>query len=211
YYNAVSDNSQDEQVYVTTAFPIGTVLYDYSGAHGITADTVTNFFGDNSNHRVLVRTAPAGHTIANAYGHGYSIWAPAPPGVTVTSVNVLYNYLATYTPTRNTQTTQEWEMADDLGDCNCNSLGQSGKLPSNSTNQRVVGKIFVATGKQVTYKVTPQIDGSKVTAFLCDLTGNMVNLDSGVTTAANPLTGTYTPTADGWLTVKLRNTNNTTA
>jgi glycosidase len=209
YYSAVSDNSQDELVYVTTQFPIGTVLYDYSGAHGITADTVTNFFGDNTNHRVLIRTAPVGHTIANANGHGYSIWAPAPPGVTVASVNTLYNYLVTYTPTRNPQTTQEWEMADDLGDCNCNSSGQSGSLPSNSTNQRVVGKIFVANGKQVTYKVIPQTDGTNVTAFLCDLNGNMVSLDSGITTNASPLTGTYTATSDGWLTIKLRNTNTT--
>jgi hypothetical protein len=90
-------------------------------------------------------------------------------------------------------------------------LGQSGALPSNSTNQRVVGKIFVANGKQVAYKVYPQTDGTNVTAFLCDLNGNLLSIDSGITTTASPLTGTYTPTADGWLTIKLRNTNNTSA
>lgn len=61
------------------------------------------------------------------------------------------------------------------------------------------------------YKIYPQTDGTNVTAFLCDLNGNMLNLDSGITTSAAPLTGTYTPTADGWLVVKLRNTNNTSA
>jgi len=47
-----------------------------------------------------------------------------------------------YQPSRNKRTIQEWEMADDLGDSHCNSLGYGGALPDNSTNQRVVGKIF---------------------------------------------------------------------
>jgi hypothetical protein len=208
-YNAVSDNSQDRQVYVTTQFPIGTVLYDYSGAHGISSNTVTNYFGDNSNHRVLVQTAPAGHTIPGANGHGYSIWAPYPG--TPTSVNDLYNYIATYTPQRNPQTTQEWEMADDLGDSHCSSLGQGGQIPANSTHQRVAGKIFAAANMPITYIIYPQIDGLNVTTSLWDNNGNKLAETAGITTNAAPLTNTYTPTTDGWIVMKVRSSNATQA
>lgn len=209
FYNVATDNSQDEQTYITTQFPIGTVLYDYSGAHGISSVTVTDNFGDLTNHRLLIQTAPVGHTITGANGHGYSIWAPYPG--TPTSVNDLYNYIATYTPQRNTQTTQEWEMADDLGDSHCLSLGYGGQIPSNSTHQRVAGKFFTDANQLITLIVTPAVDGNDITAGLYDLNGNLAAGSNGVITAAAPLTINYTPTAAGWLVVKLHNTNNTSA
>jgi hypothetical protein len=211
YYNSGADNNNDQEVYISCSFPIGTVLYDYSGAHGTSTVTVTDNFGDFNNHRVLIRTAPVGHMIAGAFGHGYSIWAPAPAGVTITSVQDLYNYLGTYAQPLSPVTTQEWEMADDLGDSHCKSLGQGGALPTNSSNQRVAGKIFSDANKLINYKVFPAADGRDLTLSLWDLDGNKLSEIQGVSTGAAPLTGTYTPTTTGWIIVKVRNTNNTQA
>lgn len=206
-FNSTSNNSADQQVYckVNDAWPIGTVLYDYSGAHGITTTTIP------ADRRVLISTSPVGHTIANAYGHGYSIWAPAPVGVTVTSVNDLYNHLASYNQPRATTTQQEWEMADDLGDSHCESLGQGGALPTNSTNQRVAGKIYVTAGQPITYFVKPEVNGTNITVALWDLDGNKLHEISGVTSTSSPLTGTYSTNYSGWVVVKVRNTTNTQA
>ena len=205
-FSPVSDNSQDQEVWVSVdASWAGKVLYDYSGAHGITTTTV---FNDN---RVYIKTAPNGHNIAGAYGHGYSIWAPAPAGVNFTTVNDLYNYIATYAPSRNTSTTQEWEMADDLGDSHCQSLGQGGKLPDNSTNERIAGRIFAASGKAITCQVSPEIDGKDLTISLYGADGSLLATASGVSTVAAPSMVTYNPIADGWVTAKVRNTANTYA
>jgi len=207
FFTPANNNTADQQVWVTVnaAWPAGTVLYDYSGAHGITTTTIAN------DKRVLISTSPVGHNISNAFGHGYSIWAPAPPNVTVTSVNDLYNYLASYNQPRATNTQQEWEMADDLGDSHCESLGQGGALPANSTNQRVAGKIYTASGQQITYFVKPEMDGTNLTISLWDLDGNKLHEVSGSTSTANPLTANYTPTYTGWVVVKVRNTTTTTA
>jgi alpha-amylase len=206
-FSSVSNNTADQKVYckVNDSWAVGTVLYDYSGAHGINTISIP------ADRRVYIQTAPVGHTITNSYGHGYSIWAPAPPGVTVTSVNDLYNYLATYQPTRSTTTQQEWEMANDLGDSHCESLGQGGALPTNSTNQRVAGKIYVAAGLPITYYVKPEVNGTNITVSLWDLDGNMIHQISGNTSTSSPLTGTYSTSFTGWVVVKVRNTNNTQA
>lgn len=206
-FNSTNNNSADQQVFckVNDAWPIGTVLYDFSGAHGISTVTIPN------DRRVLIRTAPVGHTIPNAFGHGYSIWAPAPPGLNIASVNDLYNHLATYQQPRATTTQQEWEMANDLGDSHCESLGQGGDLPTNSTNQRVAGKIYVATAQQITYFVKPEFNGTNITISLWDLDGNKLHEISGVTSGSSPLTGNYMPTTSGWVVVKVRNTSNAQA
>ncbi len=201
----ISDSyDTDQEVWVTVDDSwVGKTLYDYSGAHGISTSEVYN------DRRVLIKTACVGHTIADANGHGYSIWAPAPEGVTVTSVQDLYDHLATYSPSRSAETTQEWEMADDLGDSHCQSLGQGGKLPASSTNQRVAGKIFVAGGETITYKVFPEVNNTNVTTSIWNLDGTKLHEMSGVTSTASPLTGVFTSSADGWITVKIRNTTNT--
>ncbi len=205
-FNSVSNNSQDQETWVTVdAGWVGKNLIDYSGAHGLTTTTV---FPDR---RVLIKTAPNGHTIPGAYGQGYSIWAPAPDGITFNSVNDMYNYLATYSPGRNTSTTQEWEMADDLGDSHCKSLGQGGRIPDNSTNERVAGRIFAAAQKTITIKVLPEFDGRNLTVSIYDKTGAQVATGSGVSTVANPLRLTHVPASDGWYNIKVRNSESNIA
>ena len=203
-YSPASNNTADQQVWVTcnTAWIPGTILYDYSGAHGIGGSTI------QSDRRVLIKTAPCGHNIPGALGHGYSIWAPYPNG-TPTSVQDLYNYIATYDQPRVRTTQQEWEMADDLGDSHCASLGQGGQLPANSTNQRVAGKIFVQSGTNVAYYLKPAVDNTNISISLWDLDGNKLSEASGNSSAASPISGSFSTTYTGWITIKVRNANAT--
>lgn len=205
-FSSTSTNSNDQQVWVNVADAswIGKALYDYSGAHGVTTSVV------QPDGRVLIKTAPTGHNISGARGHGYSIWAPAPTGVTFTTVQDIYGYLATYTPPRDPSTTQEWEMADDLGDSHCLGLGQGGALPTNATNERVAGRVFAKAGTTITSVVTPEVDGRNITYTLYDNNGLAVATVAGVATTAAPLTVNYNVTADGWYVAKVRNTNNAT-
>lgn len=206
-YAAVNNNGSDQQVWVNVGDPtwIGKALYDFSGAHGLTTTTV------QADGRVLIKTAPNGHSITGAYGHGYSIWAPLPIGATFNSVADIYAYLSTFTPTRSTLTTQEWEMADDLGDSHCQSLGQGGRLPDNSMNERMAGRVFAAGGQPITCTVSPEVDGRDITVTIYNLQGQQVATASGISTLAAPLTLNHTPAVDGWLNVKVRNTGNSYA
>jgi alpha-amylase len=177
-----------QSAYVDTDFAAGTVLKDYSGANGSTTYTVPN------DKRVRVNTPPVNP--ANGW-YGYSVWAP---------VNAASQ--SAYVPQRSAQTIQEWDMADDLGDSHCSSLGQGGQLPANSTHQRVVGKIFAASGSPLNYLLTPTVDGNNVTMSLWDNQGNQLDEVSGQPTAAAPLSKSFTPAADGWIVIKIRNTDN---
>jgi len=206
FYNTASNNTQDQEVYVSVGNTgwYNTDLYDYSGAHGV---TTTRVFGDG---RVLIKTAPVGHTIAGARGHGYSVWAPKPSGVTFNTVQDIYNYLATYAPARSTQTALEWEMADDLGDSHAKSLKQGGKLPNNSTAQRTAGRLYVATGKAITCKVFPEVDGRTLNVAIYNASGTtLLQQATGVSTAAAPLTITHNPASSKWVTIKVKNANTT--
>lgn len=203
-YNTTNNNSADQEVWVTVSNALKNKdLVDYSGAHGL---ITTHVFSDG---RVLIKTAPVAHTIAGANGHGYSLWAPVPTGVTFSSVNDMYNYLATYTPSRSSSTTQEWEMANDLGDSNINSLRQGGALPANSAAQRTVGRIFAAAGQTITYKVFPAVNGRSQTITLYS-GATVLAQSTGVSSNTAPLTGTYTPSASGWITIKVKHANTTT-
>ena len=206
FYNTASNNTQDQEVWVTVGNTswYNTDLYDYSGAHGVTVSRV------QADGRVLIKTAPVSHTIAGARGHGYSVWAPKPAGVTFTTVQSIYNYLATYAPTRSTLTVQEWEMADDLGDSHAKSLKQGGKLPNNSTAQRTAGRIYSASSKVVTCKVFPEVDGRSLNVAIYNATGTtLLAQATGVATSAAPLTLTYTPTSAQWLMIKVKNSTST--
>ncbi|UEG48753.1 hypothetical protein LK994_08895 [Ferruginibacter lapsinanis] len=208
YGSAPYNNSVDQQVWVNVADAswIGKALYDYSGAHGVTTSVV------QPDGRVLIKTAVCGHVISGARGHGYSIWAPAPTGVTFTTVQDIYDYLKTYTPPRDPSTTQEWEMADDLGDSHCLGLGQGGALPTNATNERVAGRVFAKAGTTVTAVIDSiEVAGRDLTLTIYDNNGIAVATASGAANLASPITTTYTPAADGWLVTKVRNTNNATA
>ncbi|MBL7728331.1 MAG: T9SS type A sorting domain-containing protein [Dinghuibacter sp.] len=203
-YNTAADNTQDEEVWVSVGDPswYNQPLYDYSGAHGVSTTTV---FADG---RVLIKTAPVAHTIAGARGHGYSIWAPKPVGVTFATVNDIYNYLATYAPGRATTTIHEWEMADDLGDSHAKSLKQGGRLPDNSTAQRTAGRIYAATGKAITCKVFPEVNGRNLHVGLYNTSGTLLAQASGVASNTTPLTLNYTPTATGYISIRVKNNIN---
>lgn len=201
-YQFTNNNTTDQQVWVTvnTAWTPGTVLYDYSGAHGVTGRTI------QPDRRFQVATAPNGHFISGAFGHGYSIWAPYPGPGTPTTIQDLYNVLNTYNQSRDVTTTQEWEMADDLGDSHCASLGQGGHLPANSTNQRVVGKIFVQGGTNVTINVVLENAGTQCFVMLQDLEGN-----GSTSQLSSNGSAVFNVATTGWRTIKIRQATATQA
>jgi alpha-amylase len=206
-FAAVSDNSQDEEVWISVSDPNwrNIDLIDYSGAHGL---TTTRVYADG---RVLIKTAPVAHSITGANGHGYSIWAPVPAGTVFNNVNDLYAYLSTYTPSRNTATTQEWEMADDLGDNHVNSLRQGGQLPVNSTAQRTAGAIFVEASKPVTVLLYPQVNGRTQRIALHNSSNTIVASVTGTSSATAPLTLNFTPATTGWYQVRVNSATATQA
>ena len=180
----INDNWNTWQTdWVDSNFPPGTVLVDYSGANGSATRTVQN------DQRVEISTPPCDGSAANGR-RGYSIWAPQ-------------GIVSTYTPQRQTSTTQEWEMANDLGDSHCSSLQQGGALPDNSTAYRNVGKVFVNNIDPITYKLIPDDNTKDLTIELFDVDGNLLAAQNGVDT----LTGTYTASQEGWIDIKIRNTN----
>jgi alpha-amylase len=174
---------------VPTDFAVGTQLLDYSGANGTTVQTVVA--GAGGQGAVTISTPPCDGS-APLGRRGYSVWAPVGQAGSA------------YAPPRAPATTQEWEMADDLGDLNCQSLGQGGRLPDFSTNRRLVGKIYAQAGQPITYELYPELttNTSSVTIGLYDLRGNRLSTASGTTSAI----GTYTPASTGWLALKVQNT-----
>jgi len=207
-FAAVLDNSEDEEVWVTVGDMTwaGKQLIDFSGAHGL---TTTQVYPDG---RVLIKTAPAGHSIPEAYGHGYSIWAPLPDGVVFSTLNDLQRYLMTYTPSRAVQTVQEWEMANDLGDSHVNSLRQGGSLPSNSTAERIAGRIYAMAGTAVKVLVYPELNGRTQTAMIYSTSNAVVSQITGSSSNTAPLTLNFTPSASGWYSIRVKNgASNTSA
>lgn len=189
----VTDNFNDvQEVFVDTDFAPGTVLMDYSGANGLTTYTVP------ADQRTRVLTQPVNYPTDSGDYHGYSVWAPVPGNTPFTSVTAMQAYLATYNQTFNTVTTQEWEMADDLGDSNCQSLMQGGALPAGSTNIRTVGKIFVQNGTSITYRAE--------TANSVNLTfHNTDGTELHAATGSSLVTGSFSASYTGWVTAKIRN------
>lgn len=121
------------------------------------------------------------------YGRGVAIWAPKDA--------------IEYTPYRDHTTVQEWEMADDLGDSHCKSLGQGGQLPDKSCAQRLVGKVYVAEGKEVTAIMHPANEGNDITLAIYDLDGNLLDKSNGT----KDVTVNYSPTTSGWIAMKVWN------
>jgi alpha-amylase len=172
---------QNQWIY--TNFSPGTVLKDYSGANGSATVTV------DANGWVQINTPPVDPSLNIASRHGYSVWAPVGKDASV------------YAPSRPTTTTQEWEMANDLGDKHASSLTQGGTIPAASTNFRTVGKIYVELGKQVTYILYPTNATKSLYVALYNNTGSLLSSKVGTGT----LTGFYTPNYTGWITIKVRN------
>lgn len=184
--------AQDQESWVNSDFPPGTVLMDYSGGISTTS-TVQN------DQRVNIKTRAVGFPsflYATNYAdhgekyHGYSIWAPV--GLDLNS------YVNAAIPT-----TQEWEMEDDLGDSHCQSLRQGGRTPNNSPNARVVGKIFVDGGSTVSYLVTLGSPGTNLTVEFYDINGTLLHGTNGSTAT---LSGSFNASSTGWVVAKVRNT-----
>lgn len=174
-------NWQNQWVY--TGFSPGTVLKDYSGANGSATVTV------NNDGWAPINTPPVNPSLNIAGRHGYSIWAP------------IGQEGEAYEPTRAIATTQEWEMANDLGDRHPNSLGQGGAIPANSTAFRTAGKIYVEEGKPVTYILYPENPTKQLLIGLYDSNGAALSTRNG----SGTLQGTYTPSFTGWITLKVKN------
>ncbi|MBU6120565.1 T9SS type A sorting domain-containing protein [Hymenobacter sp. PAMC29290] len=165
---------------VSCDFAPGTVLKDYSGANGTATVTVS------STQTVAINTPPCNGTAASGR-RGYSVWAPT-------------NAVTDYTRPALT-TTQEWELANDLGDSDSRSLMQGGELPAASTAYRTAGRIYVAANKGVTYTLFPVDATRSLTVAVLNSAGTVVSSQTGTGT----LTGTYTPTTEGWYTLKAKN------
>ena len=189
--------SSDKDIWIDSDFVPGTILMDYSGANGTATSVVQN------DMRVYIKTKAVNHGISGVYGHGYSVWAPVSNNKLFSSVVSMFAYL-NYTPTLSTTTQQEWEMDNDLGDSNCSSLGQGGRTPDNSPNDRVAGKIFSAAATNVSYTVTLGTVGNGLSVDFYDLNGKVLNTSSGSTAT---LTGTFANPATQWITVKIRNSS----
>ena len=178
------DGANAHDVWIDTDFR-NVQLKDYSGGCSEQREV-------QKDKRVQLKVTPAdGKT-----GLGYAVWAP-----------VTDEKWFTYAPYRSAITTQEWEMADDLGDSHCNSLGQGGALPEKSCEQRLVGKIYVDSGKKITYNVYQDGKKEDITFALYDLDGNLLHKKN----ASATVTGNYTPTRTGWVAMKVWNTVNTNA
>jgi alpha-amylase len=185
---SVNDNMNTWQNnWVQTDFAAGTVLKDYSGANGTATVTV------NADKWVNINTPPCNGT-ANNGRRGYSVWAP---------VNAVTNFTM---PERNT--TQEWELDNDLGDSHASSLRQGGQTMANNNsdaNARRVGSIYVQSGKPVSYVVTKGNASHQLVLQLFTATGT-TPIHSFTTSGTGATgSGTYTPNFTGWVRVRIKN------
>lgn len=170
---------------VQTNWPDGTVLEDYSGA---VSSTRTVYGGG-----LVDISIPPCNGSAPLGRRGYSIWAP---------VGIEANYMQ---PVK--RITQEWEMANDLGDSHFNSLIQGGAMPGNSRLCRSVGKIFAKANEPINFEVFTELQQEGLVLFLQN--ADCVDLDS--TTQTGNFIWSYTPSTSGWINIKLRNASGTQA
>ncbi len=166
---------------IQTAFGANVPLHDYSGAN--TSDIRTDASG-----RATISVPPCNGSNVR---RGYAVWGPV--GVRGGSDPPHHS------------TTQEWEMADDLGDSHPNSLQQGGALAANSTALRTVGRIFPAAGKTVTIGTYPESSTNRYELLVLGTSGapmtNVVGFGS--------LTLSYAPPASEYETIKIHYTEAT--
>lgn len=167
---------------VSTSFPAGTVLKDYSGANG-NATVVVNGAG-----QVNISIPPCDGSAAEGR-RGYSVWAP---------VGVTTNYVR---PSESI--TQEWEMANDLGDSHASSLQQGGALPDNSTDCRVVGRVFPDSSSTLTVNIYPENPDASITLEVLNAQCEVIDTIS----AFGTLNYTHTAAYAGWHTLRIRNSS----
>lgn len=169
---------------VQTSFSDGTVLVDYSGANGTATRTV---YGGG---KVDIDIPPCNGTALNGR-RGYAVWAPQ--GITTNYVN---------SPAR---VTQEWEMDNDLGDQLVASLQQGGKLPDNSTECRVVGRIFPNAGDSVLVELYPANPQLPIQLIILDNNCNPIDSVS----VSGTIFYSFVPAQSNWYTIKIRNATTT--
>ena len=178
----VNDNwDTGQSAVVQTDFGPNVQLHDYSNASSNDIRT------DNSGRATIIVPPCNGSSLRR----GYSVWGPA--GITGG-----FN-------SPNRSTTQEWEMADDLGDSHPNSLRQGGALPANSTAIRVVGKFFPAAGKPVTLSTYPQFPGNRYELLILGSTGAPITNVIGF----GNLTLSYSPPTTEYETIHIHYTEPT--
>lgn len=191
---AVTDNfTTNQAAWIDCDFAVGTVLKDYTGNFpNVTVVTRPNGVPGG---RVRVQAPKCNGTANNTISKGVAVFAPA-------SQETAFNQPFAVA---NRSTTQEWEMADDLGDSNPKSLRQGGALPANSTELRNVGKIFSAAGKPLTYKLFPSFPTQIITVLVTDPCGVVLDSVKG----AGTQTKIFTPTAANWYQFRVRNEKDT--
>ncbi len=165
---------------VQTNWSDGTILKDYSQAN----TTTTTVYGGG---KVDISIPPCDGS-ANNGRRGYCIWAP--DGMQTNYVN------------SSESITQEWEMADDLGDSHIASLQQGGKLPSNSQECRVVGKVFPKANSTISVELYPLFSTLSINLLLVDSNCNVIDSTSGIGNILHD----FNIADESWYTIKIRNT-----
>jgi alpha-amylase len=163
---------------IQTDFGPNVRLHDYSGAN-------VNDIWTDANGRVTIYVPPCD---GSNLRRGYCIWGPA-------------NISGGFNPAQRT-TTQEWEMANDLGDNHASSLRQGGALPASSTALRYAGKVFNEGGKTITVNVYPSNAAYNLTVGIYSNADVLLSSTSGTGT----LTLNYTPASTAFYKIKVRNT-----
>ena len=165
---------------VQTNWTDGTVLKDYSGAN---LNTITVYGGG----KIDISIPPCDGSATNGR-KGYAIWGP--DGITTNYIN------------SSESITQEWEMSDDLGDSHIASLQQGGKLPSNSKECRIVGKIHASPLQNINIELYPLFDNLSIDILLLNSNCNIIDSVSGIGTIFHD----FIITAEDIYTIKIRNT-----
>jgi len=167
---------------IQTDFGANVQLHDYSGAN-------SNDIWTDSEGKATIWVPPCD---GSNLRRGYAVWGPA--GIS-----------GGFEPAQRS-TTQEWEMADDLGDRHSYSLKEGGRLPKNSTALRTVCRIWGAPGKTITIETYPEDDQQSYTIELYSNTDEFLGSQSDVGNSSLQ----YIPASQNWLVVKVRNTADNT-
>ena len=165
---------------VQTNWTDGTILKDYSGAN---TNTIIVYGGG----KIDVNIPPCDGS-ANNSRKGYSIWAP--DGITTSYVN------------SSESITQEWEMANDLGDSHIASLQQGGMLPNQSKECRVVGKVHLETQSNLNIEFYPLFNNLSVDILLLDSNCNTIDSITGI----GDFSHDFNILNEDLYTIKIRNT-----
>ena len=175
----VTDSWANSQtVTVQTDFGPNVQLHDYSGAN-------SNDIWTDSEGKATIWVPPCdGSNIRR----GYTVWGPA--GIS-----------GGFSPAQRS-TTQEWEMADDLGDRHSYSLKEGGRLPENSTALRTVCRVWGDPGQTITIETFPEDALQSYTIELYNSEDAPLGSQSFTGNGAME----FIPATQNWLVIKARNT-----